>query len=61
MNKPKDIVSGDFFWLASKDNKVVIAVADCTGHGVQGAIVTMLGISTLNEIVNKSFDQNQIY
>ncbi len=52
--KPKDIVSGDFYWLARKDNKVVIAVADCTGHGVHGAFMSILGITILNEIVNKT-------
>lgn len=57
LNMPKDIVSGDFYWMEKRGDNLFVAVADCTGHGVQGAIVTMLGISTLNEIVNKSFDQ----
>jgi len=52
--KPRDIVSGDFYWATRKDNKLVIAVADCTGHGVPGAFLSMLGMSFLNEIVNKS-------
>ncbi|HCU17794.1 MAG TPA: hypothetical protein DF818_00705 [Bacteroidales bacterium] len=52
MNKPKDIVSGDFYWLAEKDNKIVVTVADCTGHGVPGAFMSLLGITLLNEIVN---------
>lgn len=52
--KPKNIVSGDFYWLAEKDNKIVVTVADCTGHGVPGAFMSMLGIAFLNEIVNKS-------
>jgi len=62
--KPKDIVSGDFLWLRdigskvivenrSQPKKIVIAVADCTGHGVPGAFMSMLGISLLNEIVNR--------
>ena len=51
--KPKDIVSGDFYWMAEKDNCVYIAVADCTGHGVPGAFMSMLGIAILNEIINK--------
>jgi tetratricopeptide (TPR) repeat protein len=55
LNLPKDIVSGDFYWVEKKGSKVYIAVADCTGHGVQGAIVSMLGISLLNEIVNKNY------
>ena len=52
LSKPKDIVSGDFYWLAEKDNKIVFAVADCTGHGVPGAFMSLLGITLLNEIVN---------
>ena len=51
--RPKDIVSGDFFWETIKGNKKIIAVADCTGHGVPGAFMSMLGISYLNEIVIK--------
>ncbi len=50
--KPKDIVSGDFFWISSEQNRVVVAAGDCTGHGVPGALMSMLGISFLNEIVN---------
>jgi len=52
LNKPKDIVSGDFYWLAEKDNKIIFTVADCTGHGVPGAFMSILGITLLNEIVN---------
>lgn len=51
--KPRDIVSGDFYWATQRGNKTVIAAADCTGHGVPGAFMSMLGISFLNEIVNK--------
>ena len=51
--KPRDIVSGDFFWATSKDDKIFITVADCTGHGVPGAFMSMLGVSFLNEIVNE--------
>jgi serine phosphatase RsbU (regulator of sigma subunit) len=54
LNKPRDIVSGDYYWTAHKSNKVIIAVADCTGHGVPGAFMSILGISLLNEIVNKA-------
>jgi serine phosphatase RsbU (regulator of sigma subunit) len=54
LSKPKDIVSGDYYWLASKDDKVIIVVADCTGHGIPGAFMSILGISFLNEIVNKT-------
>jgi len=52
--KPKNIVSGDFYWVAEKGNKIIITVSDCTGHGVPGAFMSMLGIAFLNEIVNKS-------
>lgn len=51
--KPKDIVSGDFYWQASTKNYYFIAVADCTGHGVPGAFMSMMGISFLNEIINE--------
>ena len=51
--RPRDIVSGDFYWMAEKDDKVIIVAADCTGHGVPGAFMSMLGVSFLNEIVNK--------
>lgn len=51
--KPKSVVSGDFYYLKKVNNQIIIAVADCTGHGVPGAFVSMLGISSLNEIINK--------
>lgn len=51
--KPRDIVSGDFYWITHKNNKVVVAAVDCTGHGVPGAFMSMLGFAFLNEIVNK--------
>ncbi|MGQ9846996.1 MAG: tetratricopeptide repeat protein [Bacteroidales bacterium] len=51
--KPKDIVSGDFYWFTNIGNIYFFAVADCTGHGVPGALMSMLGISLLNEIVRK--------
>ena len=49
--KPKDIVSGDFYWFNKVDNKIIFAVMDCTGHGVPGAFMSMLGITLLNEVV----------
>jgi len=49
--KPRDIVSGDFYWVKQISNFVVVAIADCTGHGVPGAFMSMLGVSILNEIV----------
>ena len=51
--RPKDIVSGDFYWANRINETIVVAVADCTGHGVPGAFMSMLGISFLNEIVRK--------
>jgi PAS domain S-box-containing protein len=51
---PRDIVSGDFYWVYKIDKKIIVAAADCTGHGVPGAFMSMLGISFLNEIVIKN-------
>jgi serine phosphatase RsbU (regulator of sigma subunit) len=51
--RPRDIVSGDFYWVTRKDHKIICAIADCTGHGVPGAFMSLLGISSLNEIVSK--------
>lgn len=55
--RPKDIVSGDFYWYEKVANRHFFAVADCTGHGVPGGFMSMLGIAILNELVLKS----QIY
>ncbi len=49
--KPKDIVSGDFYWFGKKDDKFIFAAIDCTGHGVPGAFMSMLGDSYLNQII----------
>ncbi|MFO7574849.1 MAG: YfiR/HmsC family protein [Bacteroidales bacterium] len=49
--KPLDIVSGDFYWVTRRDNLQIIIAADCTGHGVPGAFMSMLGVTMLNEIV----------
>ena len=51
--KPKSIVSGDFYWATKVKRWTVFCVADCTGHGVPGAFMSMLGVSFLNEIVRK--------
>ncbi len=51
--KPKDIVSGDFYWVSKKNDILVIVAADCTGHGVPGAFMSMFGVSFLNKIVNE--------
>ena len=50
--KPKDIVSGDFYWIANKGNLTILAAADCTGHGVPGGFMSIMGIAFLNEIVD---------
>jgi len=52
--RPRDIVSGDYYWMNKVGNKIIIVAADCTGHGVPGAFMSMLGVSFLNEIVNKN-------
>ncbi len=49
---PRDVVSGDFYWFAQKENEIILAAADCTGHGVPGAFMSILGDSYLNQIVN---------
>ena len=51
--KPRDIVSGDFYWMTNRGDNILIVAADCTGHGVPGAFMSLLGISFLNEIVNR--------
>jgi serine phosphatase RsbU (regulator of sigma subunit) len=50
--KPLAIVSGDFYWVSAQTNPQVIISADCTGHGVPGAFMSMLGVTLLNEIIN---------
>jgi serine phosphatase RsbU (regulator of sigma subunit) len=49
--RPKDIVSGDFYWFEEIDNKTIIVVGDCTGHGVPGAFMSILGHNLLNQII----------
>ncbi len=51
--KPRDIVSGDFYWIKEVDSTIVIVAADCTGHGVPGAFMSMLGITLLNELLGE--------
>jgi serine phosphatase RsbU (regulator of sigma subunit) len=50
--KPRNIVSGDFYWFSKIQDKLIFCLADCTGHGVPGAFMSLLGISFLREIVN---------
>ncbi len=51
--KPKDIVSGDFYYFKKLNDILIVAAADCTGHGVPGGLMSMLGVTFLNEIVNR--------
>ena len=58
--KPKDLVSGDFYWGYKKDDYAYVAVADCTGHGVPGAMISMLGASFLNDSIHYLNDTNEL-
>ncbi|MEN7550859.1 SpoIIE family protein phosphatase [Rapidithrix thailandica] len=51
--RPKDIVSGDFYWLSQVEKKVFVAVVDCTGHGVPGAFMSMIGNTILNQVIKE--------
>lgn len=51
--RPKDVVSGDFYWFQEKNGKLIIVCADCTGHGVPGAFMSMIGSDRLNNIVSE--------
>ncbi len=53
--RPRDVVSGDFYWFADVEGKLVATVADCTGHGVPGAFMSMMGMSLLKELVQKEY------
>lgn len=52
--KPQDKIGGDFYWLTSKGDTLYFALADCTGHGVSGAMLSVLGISLLNYVIQKN-------
>ncbi|WP_338759675.1 SpoIIE family protein phosphatase [Bernardetia sp. ABR2-2B] len=54
---PKDVVSGDFYWCREEENKVIVAVADCTGHGVPGAFMSLIG----HQILNRAVIDKKIY
>lgn len=54
--KPKDIVSGDFYWVYEKNNKKYLAIVDCTGHGVPGAFMTIIGNNLLYEILQDNYN-----
>jgi serine phosphatase RsbU (regulator of sigma subunit) len=56
--KPRDIVSGDFYWIKEVGSSLVVVAADCTGHGVPGAFMSMLGITLLNELFVEGASNN---
>ncbi len=56
--RPRDIVSGDFYWLTESHGRIICIAADCTGHGVPGAFMSMLGIAILNEIISRNPEIN---
>ncbi|MFP4604852.1 MAG: SpoIIE family protein phosphatase [Bacteroidales bacterium] len=58
VNFPKNVVSGDFYWLNKNKDLITIAVGDCTGHGVSGALMHMMGVIFLNEIIKKQQGSN---
>jgi serine phosphatase RsbU (regulator of sigma subunit) len=51
--KPKDIVSGDFYWFSKVGHKFIVAAVDCTGHGVPGALISIIGMEVLHQIINE--------
>jgi serine phosphatase RsbU (regulator of sigma subunit) len=51
--KPKDIVSGDFYWIGEKGDKLFVVAADCTGHGVPGALMSMIGLKLIEKTINE--------
>lgn len=54
--KPQEKIGGDFYWLTCKEDVLFFALADCTGHGVSGAMLSVLGISLLNYVIQKNFE-----
>jgi len=52
--KPKDVVSGDFYWFTVQNDKIFVAAADCTGHGVPGGFMSMIGMAKLSQIINET-------
>jgi serine phosphatase RsbU (regulator of sigma subunit) len=53
---PQEKIGGDFYWLSVKENTIYFALADCTGHGVSGAMLSVLGISLLNYVIQKNYE-----
>jgi serine phosphatase RsbU (regulator of sigma subunit) len=53
LNKPRDAVSGDYYWISRKEERLFVVAADCTGHGIPGAFMSILGMSLLDEVINR--------
>lgn len=53
LNKPKDIISGDFYWVSKHDQKIIMGVMDCTGHGVPGALLSIIGHHAINKTIHE--------
>lgn len=58
--RPKDIVSGDFYWIKEEESKLYIAMADCTGHGVPGAFMSVLSIALINDVFNSIYKEKKV-
>lgn len=59
-HSPKDTLSGDFYWFKKRENEIILAVADCTGHGVPGALVSIIGSQKLSDAVAEGMDTSKI-
>ncbi|TND08226.1 MAG: response regulator with CheY-like receiver, AAA-type ATPase, and DNA-binding domain [Bacteroidetes bacterium] len=62
LNLPKKTISGDFYWMTKAGGRYIIALADCTGHGIPGALMSVLGLSLLNQVVieERTFEPSHI-
>jgi PAS domain S-box-containing protein len=58
--QPKDIVSGDFYWISKREDNLFVAVADCTGHGVPAAFMSIIGSNQLNNAINRKRLENPV-
>jgi len=56
--RPKDIVSGDFYWIGEKGEKIFVVAADCTGHGVPGALMSVIGLEIIDKTINEDNIEN---
>ena len=56
--RPKDIVSGDFYWIDEKEEKIFVVAADCTGHGVPGALMSVIGLEIIDKTINEDNIEN---